>query len=135
MRILQAHDRAEILWMIKSNDIHEVHYYTENEVTLACPMRFKRYPFDEQICEFLMMDIRSPAEGSLKLHNTELLLGYEGVRKFEPTAQDYRYLLEPSLTDHYYEKELGYNVSTTGFRLRMKRNSFKYFIMYFIPTS
>ena len=134
MRILQAHDKVEMVWMAKSNNTHQVGYYTENEVTLACPLRFQRYPFDEQICEFLTMDMREPPEEEIKLQKAGLFLGYEGVRKFEPTVRDYQYRLEPSMTE-YYTAGRGYNVSTTGFTLRMRRSSFKYFIVYFIPTS
>ena len=137
MKILKAHERAELLWVTKSNTTNRVTHFTENEITFACPMKFNRYPFDEQDCELLMMDIRSPSDETLKLQNEYMLLGYEGIRDFHPTVRDYDYVLEPSPRKGYYEGApgTGYNVSTTGFKLKMKRNYFRYFIMYFIPTS
>ena len=74
MKILKAHERAEILWVTKSNNSTVLSYFTENEITLACPMKFNRYPFDEQECELLMMDIRSLSDKMLKLQNEWLLL-------------------------------------------------------------
>ena len=104
MKIMKAHKNAEQLWVMKLNTTHKVNYFTDNEITLACPMKFSRYPFDEQICEFLMMDLRSPSDQTLKLQNRYLLLGYEGLRAFEPTVRDYEYVLEPANREEYFEE-------------------------------
>ena len=131
-----AGERAELFSLIVSNTSQTVHYYTENEVTLACPMKFNKYPFDEQSCELLLMDLKSIPEEKLKFQNSHLELGgYDESYRFEPTVRDYEYVLQPLEKNNFYEAELNHNVSVTGFLLRMKRNYHKYFLMYYIPTS
>ena len=108
--------------------------YTEIEITLACPMSFKEFPFDIQTCDLNVMEMRLTNVEDLIMKNNLTGLG-NIFSPFEPTVREFEYTLLPAIYSQYEIPEVGKTVSNAGIRLLMKRNYSKYYIMYYIPTS
>ena len=116
------------------NDTFEVRYFTEEDLELDCPMNFKTFPFDEQMCEMIDVDkaIRTIDELVLKIEALEL--GYPEV-PFIPNDRNFKYtILAPKVLEKM-PINMERPVSFIGFRLKMERVSSKYMMMYYIPTS
>ena len=118
----------------KSPTLQYVMFYAEVEITLVCSMSFKLFPFDQQICELNIFDRRMSSVKELQMQTVKTTLG-PPFSPFESTVREFEYSLQPPLTSQVFIAEAGNNVSNTGFRLKMKRNYSKYYIMYYIPTS
>ena len=118
----------------KSPTLQYVMFYAEVEITLACSMSFKLFPFDQQVCELNIVDRRMSSVKELQMQTVKTTLG-PPFSPFESTVREFEYSLQPPLTSQVFIPEAGNNVSNTGFRLTMKRNYSKYYIMYYIPTS
>jgi hypothetical protein len=99
-------------------------------------MSFKQFPFDEQTCDLNIMDRRLTPVEELQIQTNLTGLG-PPFSPFEPTVREFEYSLQPVLISQHVVPLPGIDntISNTGFRLRMKRNYSKYYIMYYIPTS
>ena len=116
------------------NETFEVRYFTEEDLELDCPMNFKTFPFDQQMCELTDVDkaIRSTDEVLLKIEALEF--GYPDY-PFIPNDRNFKYsILAPKVLEKI-PLDMERPVSFIGFRLKMERVSSKYMMMYYIPTS
>ena len=137
MQIKKAYENQEVLNIIKSSPSQQtIMFYTEIEITLACPMTFMQFPFDEQTCDFNLMDMGLNSVQNMKFNTKVVGLGQAPFSSFKPTVREFEYELLPAINSEFVVDELdGRIVANTGFRIRLVRNYSKYFIMYYIPTS
>ena len=112
----------------KSPTLQYVMFYAEVGLlnVLQCPSSFSLL-----ICELNIVDRRMSSVKELQMQTVKTTLG----PPFSPFESTVRESLQPPLTSQVFVPEAGNNVSNTGFRLTMKRNYSKYYIMYYIPTS
>ena len=72
------------------NDSSQVMYYTEFEISFACPMEFHKFPFDKQTCELDILDLRMAAKEKLQFITviTEINPLFS---EFKPAVREYDY--------------------------------------------
>ena len=115
------------LWVVNKTGIL---YSQETHVTFWCPMRFERYPLDYQVCKF---KIGSYAYDENKMKFKTNLLQYNN--KLRNTILDYNVQILPLQEEDslFIWQNIG-NYSLTGFEMRLRRNSLKYLVNYYLPS-
>ena len=93
-------------------------------------MRFERYPLDYQVCKF---KIGSYAYDENKMKFKTNLLQYNN--KLRNTILDYNVQILPLQEEDslFIWQNIG-NYSLTGFEMRLRRNSLKYLVNYYLPS-
>lgn len=93
-------------------------------------MRFERYPLDYQTCQF---KVGSYAYDENKMTFAANLLQYDD--SLRNTILDYGVSLLPLAEEDslYVFQDIG-NYSLTGFEMRLKRNTLKYLVNYYLPS-
>ena len=135
MKLKKAYSNQEVM-KLKKNQSTVVTHISDNEITLTCPMNFKRFPFDEQYCDLHIFELHMPPSKKFNITTQKMKLG-SNFRDFLPTVRDYEYTLLPAATSEFTMKapgRPGFQVASAGFRLKLARISSKYYVMYYIPT-
>ena len=93
-------------------------------------MRFERYPLDYQVCKF---KVGSYAYDENKMKFKTNLLQYND--KLRNTILDYSVQILPLKEEDslFIWQDIG-NYSLTGFEMRLRRNSLKYLVNYYLPS-
>ena len=114
--------------------------------TITCKMRFNWYPFDEQVCQFVIQAI--PDSTQMKLNNT-MDPGDFFSPEFQNARLDYVLQIEHLPEDsqqigmgpgfeefeEFYGKSSRVSWSQTGFQMRLRRRWGRYIFNYYIPSS
>ena len=133
MKLKKAYSNQEVM-KLKKNQSTVVTHISDNEITLTCPMNFKRFPFDEQFCDLNIFELHIPPSKEFNMTTRKIELGSH-FSDFLPTVRDYEYTLLPAAKTGFTVEDLDRFVASAGFRLKLSRISSKYFVMYYIPTS
>ena len=93
-------------------------------------MRFEKYPLDYQVCKF---KVGSYAYDENKMKFAANLLQYND--DLRNTILDYSVQILPLKDEDslFIWQDIG-NYSLTGFEMRLKRNSLKYLVNYYLPS-
>ena len=133
MKVKKGYTNQEVMKLRKNESAPMVVTYVSlNEITLTCPMKFKRFPFDEQYCDLNIYDLHAPPSEKFNMTTRRMKLGSH-FADFYPTVRDYAYTLQPAANAGFTVNGLNKFVASAGFRLKLSRISSKYFIMYYIP--
>ena len=114
-----------------------IHYSTEVEIVIYCPMNFDNYPLDSHICHFKL--------GSYGYNVDEVNFISRGIT-YAPTFGFYKQLvildynvelsqLPESQSGFVFETEFGpFSRSLAGFEMKLQRKTKKYIQYYYVPS-
>ena len=120
---------------------------TESHAEIKCGMDFTMYPFDTQICPFVIIADKNLTYQEIisKFQKMSLLLTrYDFFwQEFSTNAvladrtrnEKFDIYLDNTIEGKFYNQDTNETYSQTGFNLIFERSATKYFVNVFIPTS
>ncbi len=113
----------------------DVRWYLEHLVELSCSMEFGSYPMDSHVCPVVVGSVSQGMDRVVYTTDPEHLLRESSrfVHKLLPFKTS---ILRLEERDQYWEDAsgLGYNYSTTGFRIRVQRRAEPFIYSWYLPS-
>ena len=82
---------VQILELNKEDEFNNVFAKTTSDITLSCPMDFRKFPFDQQQCTFEMI-LDEVLNGNMTIYTGVVMFTAQVVQeKFEPSEFSYEY--------------------------------------------
>ena len=90
---------VQILELNKEDEFNNVFAKTTSDITLSCPMDFRKFPFDQQQCTFEMI-LDEVLNGNMTIYTGVVMFTAQVVQeKFEPSEFSYEYKVQGRATD------------------------------------